>query len=288
MENLRGILFMVLAMGGFAIEDLFIKLLSTHVPVSEILIFLGFGGTIIFLIVARATQAPVLQRELLTRPVIIRTICELFGTLFFVSAIALTPLSSAASILQATPLVVTIGAAVFLGEKVGYRRWTAVLIGFVGVLLILHPGLDNFMLASLLAVIAVLFLAARDLATRTMRVELSTVTISIYGFFASGVAGIIAIPFYPAMVIPTSIEIIYLFAASFVGVFAYYSIVRATRDGDMSVISPFRYSRIVFAMFLSITILSERPDSLTFIGAGIIVASGIYTFIREARLQKIP
>ncbi len=287
MENLRGILFMLLAMAGFALEDLFIKLLSSHLPVSQILFILGFSGTAVFLVIALLTHAPILHRDLLNRPVIVRTLCELFAALFFTSAIALTPLSSVASILMTTPLMVTMGAAIFFGEKVGWRRWTAIMIGFFGVLLILRPGFDSFMPASLLAVIATIFLAVRDLATRTMQIDISTTTVSIYAFFAMGISGFIAMPFFSAMVIPSSIEIVYLISAVFVGVIGYYAIVLATRNGDVSVISPFRYSRLVFAMLLSIIILSERPDLLTLSGAAIIVASGIYAFIREGSFKQI-
>jgi len=287
MENLRGILFMLLAMAGFALEDLFIKLLSSHLPVSQILFILGFSGTAVFLVIALLTHAPILHRDLLNRPVIVRTLCELFAALFFTSAIALTPLSSVASILMTTPLMVTMGAAIFFGEKVGWRRWTAIMIGFFGVLLILRPGFDSFMPASLLAVIATIFLAVRDLATRTMQIDISTTTVSIYAFFAVGISGFFAMPFFSAMVIPSSIEIVYLISAVFVGVIGYYAIVLATRNGDVSVISPFRYSRLVFAMLLSIIILRERPDLLTLSGAAIIVASGIYSFIREGHLKQI-
>ncbi|MCS5592178.1 MAG: DMT family transporter [Gammaproteobacteria bacterium] len=287
MENLRGILFMILAMAGFALEDLFIKLLSSHLPVSQILITLGFSGAAVFLITALLTRAPILHKDLLSKPVIIRTFCELFAALFFVSAIALTPLSSATSILMATPLMVTIGAAVFFGEKVGWRRWTAVMVGFCGVLLILRPGFDSFMPASLLAVISTLFLAVRDLVTRTMRFEISTTTVSMYAFFACGISGFIAMPFYSAMVTPSSIEIMYFASGTFVGVLGYYAIVLATRKGDVSVISPFRYSRLVFSMILATIILSERPDFLTLTGAVIIVLSGVYTFIRENKLSKL-
>ncbi len=287
MENIRGILFMILAMAGFALEDLFIKLLSSRVPVSQILIILGFSGTAVLLIIAFLTHAPILHRDLLNRPIIVRTFCELFAALFFTSAIALTPLSSVASILMTTPLMVTMGASIFFGEKIGWRRWTAIIIGFFGVLLILRPGFESFMPASLLAVIATIFLAVRDLATRTMKFEISTTTVSIYAFLAMGISGFIAMPFFSAMVIPSSIEIVYLISATFVGVIGYYAIVLATRNGDVSVISPFRYSRLVFAMLLSIIILSERPDLLTLSGASIIVISGIYTFIREGRLKQI-
>ena len=286
MENLRGILFMILAMAGFAFEDLFIKTLSAHLPVSEIILILGSTGSIIFLIIALLQRAPIIHKDLLNRHVVTRTVFELFGALFFVIAIALTPLSSASAILQITPLLVTIGAAVFFRESVGWRRWTAVLIGFIGVLLILRPGFGSFMPASIFALLGAMFLAGRDLATRAMKVNLPSVTIALYAFLAFGISGFFIMPFNSAMIAPTSTDIMYFIGASTFGVIAYYSIVISSRIGEMSVISPFRYTRIVFAMLLAIIILGERPDSFTLIGATVIVASGLYTFIRESVLNK--
>jgi len=286
MENLKGILFMILAMAGFAFEDLFIKLLSTYFPISEVIIILGFTGTFIFFIIALLQNAPIIHKDLLNKHVIIRTICELLGAVFFVTAIALTPLSSATAILQIAPLLVTIGAVIFFKEKVGWRRWTAVFIGFIGVLLIVRPGFEGFMPASIFAILGSVFLAARDLATRAMQVKLPSVTIALYAFIAFGISGILIIPFNSPMVLPTPNQIIYFIGASAFGVIAYYSLVISSRIGEMSVISPFRYSRIVFAMLLAIIILDENPDGLTLIGASIVVASGLYTFVRETVLKK--
>ncbi len=277
---------MILAMAGFAFEDLFIKLLSTYFPISEVIIILGFTGTFIFFIIALLQNAPIIHKDLLNKHVIIRTICELLGAVFFVTAIALTPLSSATAILQIAPLLVTIGAVIFFKEKVGWRRWTAVFIGFIGVLLIVRPGFEGFMPASIFAILGSVFLAARDLATRAMQVKLPSVTIALYAFIAFGISGILIIPFNSPMVLPTSNQIIYFIGASAFGVIAYYSLVISSRIGEMSVISPFRYSRIVFAMLLAIIILDENPDGLTLIGASIVVASGLYTFVRETVLKK--
>lgn len=277
---------MILAMAGFAFEDLFIKTLSAHLPVSEIILILGSTGSIIFLIIALLQRAPIIHKDLLNRYVITRTVLELFGALFFVIAIALTPLSSASAILQITPLLVTIGAAVFFRENVGWRRWTAVLIGFIGVLLILRPGFGGFMPASIFALLGAMFLAGRDLATRAMEVKLPSVTIALYAFLAFGISGIFIMPFNSAMIALTSTDIMYFIGASVFGVIAYYSLIIASRIGEMSVISPFRYSRIVFAMLLSILVLKENPDSLTLIGATIIVVSGLYTFLRENVLKQ--
>lgn len=286
MENLRGILFMILAMAGFAFEDLFIKMLSAYFPISEVIMILGFTGSIVFLIIAIFQNAPIIHKDLLDKYVIMRTICELLGAVFFVTAIALTPLSSASAILQITPLLVTIGAVIFFREKVGWRRWSAVFVGFMGVLLILRPGFGGFMPASIFALLGSVFLAARDLSTRAMKVDLPSVTIALYAFIAFGISGILIIPFNSPMVIPSLNQIMYFIGASTFGVFAYYALVISSRIGEMSVISPFRYSRIVFAMLLAIIILGERPDSFTLIGATIIVLSGIYTFVRENLLKK--
>ena len=277
---------MILAMAGFAFEDLFIKLLSTYFPISEVIIILGFTGTFIFFIIALLQNAPIIHKDLLNKHVIIRTICELLGAVFFVTAIALTPLSSATAILQIAPLLVTIGAVIFFKEKVGWRRWTAVFIGFIGVLLIVRPGFEGFMPASIFAILGSVFLAARDLATRAMQVKLPSVTIALYAFIAFGISGILITPFNSPMVLPTSNQIIYFIGASAFGVIAYYSLVISSRIGEMSVISPFRYSRIVFAMLLAIIILDENPGGLTLIGASIVVASGLYTFVRETVLKK--
>lgn len=277
---------MILAMAGFAFEDLFIKILSAYFPISEVIIILGFTGSVILLIIALLQRAPIIHKDLLNKHVISRTIFDLLGAVFFVTAIALTPLSSASAILQITPLLVTIGAAVFFRENVGWRRWSAVFVGFIGVLLILRPGFGGFMPASIFALLGAVFLAARDLATRAMKVKLPSVTIALYAFIAFGISGILIIPFNSAMIAPTSNQIMYFIGASTFGVIAYYSLVISSRIGEMSVISPFRYSRIVFAMLLAIIILGERPDSFTLIGATIIVASGLYTFIRESVLNK--
>ena len=286
MENLKGILFMILAMAGFAFKDLFIKMLSAYFPISEVIMILGFTGSIVFLIIAIFQNAPIIHKDLLDKYVIMRTICELLGAVFFVTAIALTPLSSASAILQITPLLVTIGAVIFFREKVGWRRWSAVFVGFMGVLLILRPGFGGFMPASIFALLGSVFLAARDLSTRAMKVDLPSVTIALYAFIAFGISGILIIPFNSPMVIPSLNQIMYFIGASTFGVFAYYSLVISSRIGEMSVISPFRYSRIVFAMLLAIIILGERPDSFTLIGAAIIVLSGMYTFVRENLLKK--
>lgn len=286
-ENLRGALLMVLAMAAFATEDVFIKLVANTLPLGQIFIFLGIGGGLLFAVVVMRLGKPVFPREMWSKAIIVRNLCEMIGTTGFVSAVVLTPLSSASAILQAMPLAVTLGAALFLGETVGWRRWSAIIAGFLGVMLVLRPGLDGFEPASLLAVMGVFGLAGRDLATRRIPAHLSSWQVSAWGFLAVIPAGILLLLIGPqAPAVPDAIGVLMLFLALFTGVLGYYTLVASVRLGQMSVITPFRYSRLLFAMGFGIAVFGERPDALTYLGAAIIVAAGLYTIIREQRLRR--
>lgn len=287
MENLRGSLLMTAAMLGFAIEDMFIKQLTATVPLGMVLILLGTGGAIIFATLALLRGAKLISRDLLARSVLIRNTGELIGTVGFVTAIALTPLSSASAILQATPLVVTLGAALFLKEQVGWRRWSAILVGFAGVLLIIRPGFDAFEPFSLFALLGVFGLAVRDLATRTVPRAITSLQLSAYAFAITVPAGFGILAFTgDSLRMLQGLEWLMIGAALSVAVLAYSAIVAAMRMGDVSVITPFRYSRLVFALIFGVVFFNEEPDFATLAGSALIVASGIYTFWREARLRR--
>jgi len=172
-DNLRGALLMTLAMAGFALEDMFIKLLSGTIPVGQILFMLGASGALVFGLFANAKGQKLFSADMASRAMIIRNIGEVVGTVGFVLGFVLASLFTASAILQATPLVVTLGAALFLGAQVGWKRWMAILAGLFGVLLIVRPGMAGFEPASLWAVIGVLGLATRDLATRAAPMRIS-------------------------------------------------------------------------------------------------------------------
>jgi drug/metabolite transporter (DMT)-like permease len=286
MENLRGIALMIASMAGFSIEDTLIKGVSSHIPSGQILIILGLIGAAIFAVLAKLRRLRLFGPALLERSVLIRNLSEMLGTVCYVSAIIMTPLSSASAILQATPLAVTLGAAIFLGAPVGWRRWSAIAVGFAGVLIIVRPGAEGFMPASLFAVGGVIFLAARDLATRSAPAHVPSLIMALYGFLAVVPAGAVLMAFQGGWVaLPPGI-LLRLGLTAVVGVAAYYAIVAAMRVGDVAVVTPFRYSRIIFALILGITVFDEKVDRWTLIGAAIVIASGLYTLIREARLRR--
>lgn len=289
MDNFRGALLMVLSMLGFAFEDMFIKLLADALSVGQILVMLGFGGALVFGSVVVAQGRKPLSRDMLILPIALRALGEIIGTMCFVSAIVLTPISSASAILQATPLVVTLGAALFLGEAVGWRRWSAIIVGLLGVLLIIRPGMDSFQMLSLLAVGAVFALAMRDLATRRTPAIFSSMQLSFLGFVVIIPAGLILMVAQgDRFVLPRGIEWVYFLSGMSIGILAYYAIVAAMRVGEVSFVTPFRYARLLFALVIGVTVFGESPDALTLIGAAVIVLSGIYTVWRERRIGVLP
>ena len=286
MGNLRGILFMVAAMAGFSLADSFIKLVSDRVPTGEILLFLGLGGTLIFGALSLQGGHGLIGRDFVSPLILVKNAGEIIGTFGFVTALALTPLSSASSILQATPLAVTLGAALFLRESVGWRRWSAIAVGFIGVLMIVRPGLAGFQPASLFAVLAVIGLSMRDLATRAAPLGIASIRLGLYGFLALVPTGLVMLALDGPAVALDAPAFLSLSAAAVLDVAGYHALTLAMRAGDVSVVTPFRYVRILFAMLIGIVLFSERPDALTLIGAGVIIGSGLYTLAREHRLAR--
>lgn len=286
MDNLRGASFMVLAMLAFAIEDMLIKLMATALPVGQIIGMLGLGSAILVGIILIQQRQALFARNMLTPAIAVRAIGELVGTLGFVTAIALIPLSTASAILQATPLFVTLGAALFLQEAVGWRRWMAILVGFCGVLLIIRPGMEGFSWLSLFAVQGVIGLGLRDLATRRVPPETSSMQLSFLAFLVLIPAAAILMWINGTSLVALSpSNWIYFTIALLIGIVAYYGIVAAMRIGEVSFVTPFRYSRILFALFIGITVFDESPDHLTLLGATIIVTSGLYTLWRERNVR---
>ncbi|MCV2890754.1 DMT family transporter [Ruegeria aquimaris] len=283
-ENLSGSLYMVAAMGAFALEDMFVKSATAVLPVGQVLILFGLGGMGIFALLARLRGEAALVRP--DRTLAIRSGFEVMGRICYTLALALTPLTSTSAILQATPLVVAMGAALFLGETVGWRRWVAILIGLAGVLLILRPGMQGFVPASIFAVLGMIGFAGRDLATRAARARLSNAQLGVYGFGALVVSGALALGWTGGAAFPDWSTARHLGAAILFGVLAYECLTRAMRRGEISVIAPFRYTRLVFAMILGIVVFGETPDAATWIGSAIIVAGGIYTILREGRARR--
>lgn len=285
-DNLRGIVLMVAAMAGFAMEDMFIKWAASDLPTGQILLMIGVAGAAVFAAMARSQGQRTFVAEALHPAVVGRNLGEMIGTFGFVTALTLAPLSTVSAVAQAMPLAVTMGAALFLGETVGWRRWTAIVTGFLGVLVIIRPGLDGFDPNALWAVLAVFGLGARDLFTRRMPAVIGTMQLSVWGFLAVAVlgAGMLAVSGGGRM--PGGAQAGYIGGALAFGIAAYWALTAANRLGEMSVITPFRYSRLLFGVAIGMLVFAERPDVMTLFGGLVIIGSGLYTFARERARKR--
>lgn len=271
---------MIGGMAAFACGDLFLKLAVAHVPLSQVVLTQAVGGVLIFLPLALARGDKVISAVLKTRPVIIRNLGEVLAVIFMTLGLAQSELSKAAALMQTLPLIAILGAVVFLGERVGWRRWASVLVGLVGVMIIIRPasGIEPGLIYVL---IGVLGLTARDLATRATDQGTSSVVLAVYSFaFVLPVAALWL--WLAGGPVPAAPFVWGLLAAMTVSVaLAFFLVTAALRQGEVSVIIPFRYTRLLFVTALAMVFLGERPDALVYLGAALIIGSGLYALWRE-------
>lgn len=286
--NLIGGLWMIGSMAAFAFEDVFVKAASKALPISQILMIFGFGGAIVFACAALINKEPLFVRDVFSPPMRVRAVFEIGGRLFYVLAISLSPLSAATVILQATPLVVVAGAALIFGEKVGWRRWTAIFIGLIGVVVIIRPGADSFSFLSILAVIGMIGFAGRDLASRAAPQTLSTAILGLYGFISVVIAGgLFSFWERTPFVLPDTNIALVLGGSIIAGVTGYTCLMKAMRTGEVSAVTPFRYSRLLFGIACGVLLFGETLSITMFIGSGLIVISGLFIVSRSKKI-KIP
>ncbi|XWN31627.1 MAG: DMT family transporter [Devosia sp.] len=279
--NARGSLFMAGSMAGFATNDGFMKFVFESLPFFQSVFIRGMFTTL--LVAGLAWRAGAFKTRLTradTKPLVLRCIGEIGATLCFLSALHNMPLTNANAIMQGAPLAVTMAAALFLKEPVGWRRWLAITVGFVGVMIIVRPGTEGFDAFALFAVAAVLFVTLRDLATRQMPAGTSTLLVSTITAFAITVVAAVVAPFQ-GLQVPTMEETGLLFCAGVFLLMGYVFGVSAMRVGDISAVSPFRYTVLLWALVIGYIWFGEVPDELTIIGATIVVAAGLYTLWRE-------
>jgi len=275
---------MVIAMAAFSIEDAFVKTLAATLPVHQILLAFGAGGAIVFFGYATLRGERLFTADVVSPPMLIRVAFEITGRLFYVLAIALAPLSSATVILQATPVVVVAAAALVFSEVVGRRRWIGIFIGSLGVVVVVRPGADGFSALSILAVIGMLGFAGRDLASRAAPSSVGTAMLGFYGFLGIVVAGALyAIRESSSFVRPDMTMTGLLLGAVTAGVIAYACLMKAMRTGDVSAVTPFRYTRLVFGVVLGVVVFGEALELSTIVGSGLVLFSGYFILARPSK-----
>jgi drug/metabolite transporter (DMT)-like permease len=285
-ENLRGIGWMIASMAAFAIEDAFLKTVTKQLPVGQVLMMFGAGGLCVFALLARRAGASIFQAQVLTKNMLFRAVFEFFGRLFYVLAIALTPMSSATAILQSAPLFVVLGARIFLREKVDAKTWIAIFLGLFGVLIILRPSAADFSLLSLLALIGTLGFVGRDLFSRTAPSSLTKEVLGFYGFTTMMIAGACyAVWDGKPFVSLQAQQFLMLAAALLAGVFAYTALMTAMRTGSIGAVTPYRYSRLLFGISIGVIVFVEQLDTPMLLGCAIVIGAGLFIGWQNQRRQ---
>lgn len=282
-ENLRGAGFMLIAMGAFTCGDAVMKTVAETIPPYQAVMLRGFITAPVLLLLSALTGG--LRIDSLRaswRVVTLRTLGEMAATFFFFLALVNLPLATVTSINQSVPLAVTAGAAIFFGEKVGWRRSLAILVGFGGVLLIIRPGADGMNVYALCGLISVFFVVIRDLATRSLRHDVSSIAVALAATFAVTLtASVITLQFDW---VPVPLHIWPMIAAAGVLVMTgYIFVIRMMRVGQVAVTTPFRYSSLLWALMLGWFLWGHIPDTVSLIGAGIVVVSGLFTLFYSQR-----
>ena len=279
--NAQGIAAMVVSMACFVSSDTLIKIVGREMPVGQIMFLRGLFAFLLVAVLAVATGAILKIRLAWTPMVAVRTFTEVASTVLFFTGLMQLPFADAAAIGQFTPLAVTAGAAIFLSEPVGWRRWLATAVGLVGVLLIIRPGSSSFNPAALLIVGCVLFVCARDLITRHMGSGVPIPLLILVSAAAVSASGLLGLPFETWITPEWSMTGGLMLSA--LGVSGgYYGAIVAMRAGEISVVAPFRYSGMLVALMWGYVIFGEIPDRMTWLGIVIVVTAGVYTFHRES------
>ena len=277
---------MIISMAFFAIEDSLIKHVTSLLPIGQILIIFGIGGASIFFCLACYNNEKIITKDIFSFSMYMRVIFEIIGRLFYVLAIFLMPLSTVTVIIQATPLVVVGGAAIVFGEKVGWRRWFAILLGLLGVIVILKPTTDSFSFLSIFAILGMLGFAGRDLASRAAPASLSVLVLGLHGFLALAFSGLIySIWDGASFIFPNTKTSLFLFIAILSGVVGYSCLMKAMRTGEVAAVTPFRYTRLIFGVTLGVIYFNETLTSSTLLGSILIVTSGLFILSRSKKLN---
>lgn len=284
-DNTRGILLMCGSMLGFTVNDGLMKAATEHMPLFQAIFLRGVIATLGIYLIARAQGV----RQFLPQGrdrfwVMARTVGEIVSTATFLIALTQMPIANLSAIMQSLPLAVTLGAAVFLGEPIGWRRMSAILVGFVGVLIIIKPGAD-FDIWSVLGLISVAGVVLRDLATRRFSRTMPSTVGAVWAAVAVMVMGGLVTAWQgwqPLALIP-SLQV--AGAALFI-IAGYVFAVRVMRVGELAVVAPFRYTSLLWAILIGWLIFGAWPDLWTWVGSGIVVASGVYIFVRERQRAR--
>ena len=287
-ENFRGAVLMMICMGAFVLNDAFVRLAGGSLPLAQILFFRGLLTTITLLLVAFYTGVFKLKVPRQDKWLIFfRSVTEALTAYFFLTAVMNMPFANVTAILQILPMTVTFAAAVIFKEKVGKFRISLIFFGFLGVILIINPAKDGFNIYAGYALISVLLITIRDVLSRKLSFDVPTLipTVSAsLGVLLFSTILIINTAFQP----PSLQNSFFIGSAAFFIIFGYYTAILVMRAGEISFISPFRYSAILFALLIGFIFFEEQPSKTALLGMIIVLVSGVALIKRNNTVQAKP
>jgi drug/metabolite transporter (DMT)-like permease len=282
---LKAGLIMILAMASFTAGDTMTKLMAGEVPVGQIIFVRGIVATTIISAICAwqgvlADAALILQKNVLAR-----SLSDVAGTMFFITALMHLPIANLTAVMQAVPLLVIAFAALFLGEAVGFRRVLAILAGLAGVLFIVKPSATSFTIYDGLSLGLIAAVALRDIFTRRLALRVPTMIVVLANAVIVMLGGLALYPFEDWVSLDTR-HLVYLFSGGIFLCLGYVCMVLTIRMGDISATAIYRYSVVLFALLSGMFVFAEFPDEWALVGIALIVASGIYAMLREMRRAK--
>lgn len=284
-DNLRGALFMSLSMFSFTVNDTLMKAVTHTLPLYQTIAMRGVVAMLGMLLIAKLLGVLTFDISRADFKLIgIRSIADVVATIFFLTALQHMQLANLSAIIQVMPLAVTLGAAIWFKDPIGWRRMTAILVGFIGVLIIIKPGSEGFDGWSLMGLASVLAIVVRDLSVRPMSKQVPSIMVAFGAggaVFVMGLIGSIIEGWQPVSLLQGA----QVFGAGVLLTSGYLSAVIAMRVGDIGFVAPFRYSSLLWAILLGWLFFNNLPELHSLIGAAIVVATGIYTLLRERKLR---
>ena len=280
-NNAKGIVMMLFSMASFALGDTFVKTSGSFLSPAQIMFFLISGGLILFALIAVAKGENLKEPRAFAPVLLLRYCTEMIGLLGMIMALTAVPLSIVGAVTQASPILVAVGAAIFLRETVSWRRWSSIAIGFCGVVLVIQPWGESLDYAVLWAVVALVGFSVRDLVTRLTPPDIASASLATFTMVA-------ALPFTATWVLftgekffPAEINWIIVGCMVILGSVGYLLLITSLRLGELSAIMPFRYSRIVFLLIFGVLFFGESPSLSMLLGSALVIVSGIYLMWRE-------
>lgn len=285
-DNQRGAFYMMAAMFTFLVNDGLIKSLASAMTPLQALGLRSLLAAVILWPILRLRGIPIRGFRRRDRGLIlVRSLSDTAASGVYISALFMMPLADATAILQVLPLTITLAGALFLGERVGWRRMLAILVGFGGVMLILRPGTQGIERGALLALGAVVLVTTREILTRALSKDVPSLSVAFYTVVSSGTLCLATIPWLPWQ--PLGLESLgKLLLTTLMVSFGYYFNVMAVRTGELAAVDPFRYSSLVFAIVIGFVVFGEVPEVLTLVGASLVAATGVFTLWREQKVKS--